>query len=160
MNNYHPMNFDPCSNCVYSKNNINMMNTYASNMPMVPQKQEHLTAMEPLEMLYPEIYHKLYPLIRQHCDMKEQEHNMMYTPCKDDIDKMAEDICMKIDTDIEVEVKEKKHHHHRQSEIIEDSRSRKRPKRYGSNQMLNDLVKILLIRELIGRRRPHHYWGY
>lgn len=96
-----------------------------------------------LERMYPEVYRVVYPMVCFACDnirtpvVTEEMVDMM----TDDIyDRVEAD--GRINVDISVEV--------RNNEEMQGSRQR-RPRR--RNRFLRDLIRILLLRELLRRRR-------
>lgn len=122
-----------------------MMNMCGGCMPIMKaqkgckSKKEH-DEDEELKKMYPKIYYKMYPMIKSHCDMMEAKHGKMYCPKKDEIDRICEDICdkcEKCDND----------------DDDKDDDDMKRRSHYGRRPFIRDLSRILLIRELFGRRR-------
>lgn len=115
-----------------------------------------------LELMYPDLYKKIYPLVCKECknltsplteDVLENMTNNVYNSIEIDF---------KFETSTKVEVKreESKNNNMRETE----SRQR-RPQ----NDILRDLIRILILRELLGRdhirppfprRRPMMPMGY
>lgn len=129
-----------------------------------------------LEMMYPKVYFKAMPMIKHHCDMMEAKHGMMYCPTKEEMDKVKDDIYEKLDKEMDDDDEHEHHHEHHHDEDCECKRDndavqndadvygdRRRP-RYGRGNAIKDLLGILLINELLGRRRgynnPYYGWGY
>ena len=94
-----------------------------------------------LERMYPEVYRVVYPMVCFACD------NIRTPVTEPMLDTMADDIYDRVEADgrinidISVEVRDG----------IENREDRqRRPRR--RNRFLRDLIRILLLRELIGRR--------
>ena len=102
------------------------------------------TCTDDLERMYPETYRVIYPIVCFACDnirtpVTEETVNMM----TDDIyDRVEADGRIKIDISVEV----------RNDDETQENRQRMPRRR---NRFLRDLIRILLLRELIRRRRPH-----
>ncbi|EDU38249.1 hypothetical protein CLOSPO_01110 [Clostridium sporogenes ATCC 15579] len=93
-----------------------------------------------LKCLYPRIYFKVYPLVKRHCDMMEREKGKNYCPCE----KEMADACKEI-------YKRIKH------ELDDDDDDYTRQRRYRRRHAINDLIRIILIGELFGRRRRRRH---
>jgi hypothetical protein len=125
-----------------------MMNMpmYGYPMPMLEDDDDDL------RKLYPTIYTRMYPIVRHHGDMMESKYGPMYSPTKDEMERICKQICDKYedyhddDDDDDDDRNED-----------EDIRQRRRRRRRRSNE---DLIRILLIRDLLGRRRRRHDYGY
>lgn len=105
-----------------------------------------------LERMYPKIYHKVRPLIIMHCDDFERKHGCMCCPSHKELDDACDHIYKNI----------KKH-----LDKMHDKDHEKcyRQRGYDRRSSLNDLFRILLIGELLGRRRRHRrrrrpHYGY
>ncbi|WP_102401242.1 hypothetical protein [Haloimpatiens massiliensis] len=130
-----------------------MYNCYWPCMPYMNMYDDH----EDLRRMYPRIYHKIYPMVIMHCDMMERKYGWMYTPSDKDLDEACENMYENIKDHLEEMDEEYEHNDHKDYN---------RKRHYGRRRALNDLFRILLIRELIGRRRrrrrPHYghggYW--
>lgn len=94
-----------------------------------------------LERMYPEVYRVVYPMVCFACD------NIRTPVTEEMLDMMTDDIYDRVEADgrinvdISVEV--------RNNEEIQENRQR-RPRR--RNRFLRDLIRILLLRELLRRR--------
>lgn len=105
-----------------------------------------------LERMYPEIYNILYPMVKKAC---MENTRSISTSVIDDI---VDDIYRNIESDnndielninLENEVRESKEGEVKENREKEDNvENRQRPRR---NPLLNDLIRILVLRELIGR---------
>jgi hypothetical protein len=119
-------------------------------MPMehmpVPQEKDG-----DLKMLYPKIYISIYPMVKHHCDMMVSMHGKMHCPDKDEMDHMSKEIC------------EEHEKHHRDDEeddnLLNDDEYNRQRRRFHRRRGIQDLIKILFIRELLGRRHGGGYWG-
>ena len=152
---YPPMmpykdNFTDCrnQNMMNSNMNINSMNT-TSNMD--------------LESCYPEIYKIVYPMVQKKCD------SVGTSVSNDDIQNMTNEIYFALEGRAEVQLNINLGNEVRKSETtnsnmtkisekqpsvkISETSSEKRETRQ-INTGLRDLIQILLIRELLRRRRP------
>ena len=101
-----------------------------------------------LERMYPDSYRVVYPMVVSTC------RNVSMPVTEDMIDRMTDDIYDRavadgrINVDISVEL-----------ETREDSKEEDRqminrpPRRRRRNRFFRDLIRILLLRELIGRRQ-------
>lgn len=121
---------------------------YNYNWPCMPYM--NMYDDDDLERMYPEIYHRAYPMVMMHCDRMEGKYGLMFSPSNKDLDDACEDMYENIKDYLE--------------DMEEKDYDRQRP--YDRRRSVNDLFRILLIRELLGRRRrrrrrrrPHHgYW--
>lgn len=94
-----------------------------------------------LENSYPEIYKIVYPMITKKCE-NVRESNIT----KDDIENMTDEIYYALESRNETQVNIKKRPEVKVSETTGEKRQ--------LNGGLRDLIQILLIRELLNRRRP------
>ena len=94
-----------------------------------------------LENSYPEIYKIVYPMVTKKCE-NVRESNIT----KDDIENMTDEIYYALESKNETQVNIKKRPEVKVSETTGDKRQ--------LNGGLRDLIQILLIRELLNRRRP------
>lgn len=100
-----------------------------------------------LERMYPEVYRVVYPMVCRMCD------NVSMPVTETMLDSMTDDIYDRVEADgrinIEVEVQLRD-----SDSDSSESRQMSRPRPRRRNRFLRDLIRILLIRELLGRRRP------
>jgi hypothetical protein len=142
---------NPCKHCENFEHCMSMMNMpmYGYYMPMVEEDDD-------LKKLYPRSYTRMYPLVKQHCDMMESKYGTMYCPSKDEMEHICKEICDKYEGHYKDDDDEDDDH--RNDAEDDDMRQRRRRHRRRSNE---DLIKILLIRDLLGRRRRRrHNYGY
>jgi len=97
-----------------------------------------------LMKLYPKIYFIINPMVEYHCHMMEVMHGAMHRPSKDEMERMCKEICDKYE----------EHHKHDDKDNCKDNDMRQRG-RYSRRRGISDLARILIIRNLIGRRRRH-----
>lgn len=96
-----------------------------------------------LERMYPEMYYKIYPMIKMHCDRIERKCGWMESPTDKDLDEACEDMYENIKDYLEEMDEYDK----------DDDNYYSRQYSYGRRRPMNDFFRILLIRELLGRRR-------
>lgn len=123
----------------YMRSLIGYPNMRAS---MSPTMFSMNTSSDDLERMYPEVYRVVYPMVCFACD------NIRTPVTEEMVDMMTDDIYDRVEADgrinidISVEV--------RNDEETQENRQR-RPRR--RNRFLRDLIRILLLRELLRRRR-------
>jgi len=99
-----------------------------------------------LKKMYPKIYVMIFPMVKKHCDMIESRYGAMYCPGTDEMDRICTEICDKCEGDYMDEDCDRSDD--------EDMRQRRRRGRRGT---IRDLTRILLIKDLIGRRRRRRF---
>ncbi|MBQ2836038.1 MAG: hypothetical protein IJE68_04320 [Clostridia bacterium] len=127
--------------------NMNTGMNMEMNMGMNPFMNINMdTSSEDLERMYPESYKVVYPMVCSACD------NIRTPVTEEMIDMMTDDIYDRaeadgrINIDISVEVRDSES----SSESSQENRQR-RPRR--RNRFFRDLIRVLLLRELLRRRR-------
>lgn len=122
--------------------------TYLSN----PSRYYYPTTLETsaseMDEMYPEIYHKVYPMVKTACG----NHHGEIT--KDTIEKITMEIFAKLG-EIEIGAKvtvQNRNPENRTMVRQEENRNRSEDPRY--HRTLKDLIKILVLRELFPSRRP------
>lgn len=132
----------------YMRNTLGFSNTNCPNMYMNTQNPYQTTfqVTDNLERMYPETYRIIYPMIVSSC-------NMISMPITEEmIDRMTDDIYdraiadSRINVDINVEVETRDDN----SKQTSDESRQRRPRR---NPIFRDLIRILLLREILGRRQ-------
>ncbi len=132
----------------YEWNCMPYMNTYMQMMDMPNYCYPMATMPEQqLESMYPKVYIIIFPVVQRHCDMMDMQYGMMYVPTCEQLDSMTESIVKIVSQDVEMT-------------ITKGEREEERQLGLGGRRLLRDLVTILLLRELIRRRRPYGYAGY
>lgn len=112
----------PTQQPIYSQNNFMPNNTIKENLE--------------LEKYYPEIYKKIYPMIKKVCT--EMKENLT----KENLEKIAEEIYLSF---------ENEENRNATSKARPESREENRSK---NTLTLKDLIKILIIREILGNSKP------
>ena len=104
------------------------------------------TYSEDLERMYPEVYRVVLPMVRSTCD------NIRTPVTEEMVDMMTDDIYDRVEADgrINIDISVEVRNDESNNENAQENRQR-RPRR--RNRFLRDLIRILLLRELIGRRR-------
>lgn len=149
-----------------NKNVMPMQNMPTNIMPM-PNMDAKIMPIEDkdLEGLYPKIYFSIIPMVRMHCDKLEGKYGEGVCPSKKEMEDIVEEISGKLEKDMDEDnekCKKNKKDKCREDEYInineEDVRQRRR---YGRRHLLKDLIGVLLVEELLGRRRRRRpYYGY
>ena len=103
--------------------------------PMVTMPEQQL------EKMYPRVYYVVYPVVTQHCDMMDSKYGNMYIPEAKEVERMIDDIYVKVETDVTVAVRE------------DSKESDDRQLGLGGRGLLRGLIGVLLIRDLLRRRR-------
>ena len=114
--------------------NIPMGNMPIMNMPMMEEDED-------LKKMYPKMYIRIYPMVRAHCDMMESMYGTMYCPSKEHMDHICKDVCDKYE----------KHRESEDDDCNDDNDMRQR-RQLGRRGPINDLIRILFIRDLLGRK--------
>ncbi|OOO62419.1 hypothetical protein [Clostridium tepidum] len=119
------------------------------NQTMIPIKHNYLNNIkgndEDLKNLYPKIYFKIYPLVKEHCDIIEKEKGENHCPSKKEVDTVCKKIYEKIKPQLDDDDEYKDFY---------------RQHRYRRRHAVRDIIGILLINELLGRRRKRRYYNY
>lgn len=135
---------DYMRNVLGYRTNMNSSNMYMNNQ--TPYQNMYL-ATNSLEKMYPDTYRIVYPMVVSACNMV----NMPIT--EEMLDRMIDDIYdraiadSRINIDINIEIESREDNDSRQ--LSDESRQR-RPRR--RNRFFRDLIRILLLRELLGRK--------
>jgi hypothetical protein len=111
--------------------------------PMMEMPQEELEAM------YPRVYRIIYPHVKYQCDMFDSKNGMM-NPTREQVEAMVDDIQRKVEPEVDME-------------INLPTEEAERQFGFGGRRLFRDLVSILLLRQLLRRRRrpfPYGYPGY
>jgi len=127
----------------YMRNVLGYSNMNCCNMCPTPYSNANMFQFSnDLERMYPDTYRVIYPMVVSAC-------NMVSMPLTEEmLDRMTDDIYdraemdSRINIDINVEI---------ESRQDSESRQQRRPRRR-RNRFLRDLIRILILRELFGRR--------
>jgi hypothetical protein len=120
---------------------MQMMGSPNNTCPMMEMHQEQMEAM------YPRVYNIIYPHVRNQCDMFDNQHGLMNSPTNEQLNEMVDNITNTVEHEVDMEVNK-------------SVTAGERQLGFGGRRLLRDLVSILLIRQLIGRRRPPFYSPY
>jgi len=167
---------NPCNHCENLEHCRSMMDMPMNNMPMtdmpmmkMPMENMSMPQVDDnndLKMLYPEIYVKMYPMVAHHCDMMVAMYGTMYCPSKDEMEHISEQLCDKYEENYRYDYEdEDNEYEYEYDNLMSDNdmrQRRRRRRRPGRRNTLQNLVKVLLIGELIGRRgrSPIYNYGY
>ena len=115
----------------------------------IPSQMYPVAALpeQQLESMYPRIYFIIYPAVIRCCDMMDATHGSMYAPKPEDVEHMVDDIYGTVEADVEAAVKQ------------ESGTSAERQFGFGGRPLLRGLIGILLLRELL-RRRRRPFFGF
>ena len=149
MDNMNPMvmtNMHNMNNMGINSMNMNTMGNMSMNNMGINMSND-----DDIERLYPEVYRVVYPMVCSSCDRMQFPgttiNDEMVTRMTNDIyDQVEADGRIKIEVNVTTEVRETSNN---SSDSSIETRQRKRPR----NRFLNDLIRILLLRELSRRRR-------
>ena len=104
---------------------------------------------DPVETMYPEIYYKMYPMVANRAERYLMENGPYHNPTKEYLGGMVQEIVDGVnyhDQDLDIDYRQ-----------------------FDARDLLTGLATVLLVRELVDRRRPfhrrrphygHHYGGY
>lgn len=158
---YGRMNENYNSSMCYDNQNMELLNSSSLNMNMNNSLMENNLMATNIEECYPEIYKLIYPMVRKICTQNAE-------PLTEDLlNRMTQEIYSNIEAENIVNLNiniensivgnsQKVENRELKKETKEENKeNRNIPNR--RNYLLNDLIKILLIRELTGRpgRRPN-----
>lgn len=128
------------------------INPYESNMQDYRNQNTDVSLNKDLESCYPEIYKIVYPMITTKCD------NVRSTVTRDDIENMTDEIYYALEgrneVKLNVNVTNEVRNLDKKPEVKLNETSGEKRETRQINRNLRDLIQILLIRELLMRRRP------
>ena len=116
-----------------------VMGVQAQQNPMLTMTEQQL------ENMYPNVYHIVNPVVEKHCDELEMKYGKMYCPTKEQVEAITDNIVKEVEADVTAAIEKEGG----QAEIQLG---------FGGRRLLRNLVGILLIRNLLGRRR--HPFGF
>lgn len=115
----------------------------------IPNQMAPMVAMpeQQLEAMYPDEYHIIYPAVKSHCDAMNTTYGIEHIPTPEQMKAMVEDIVQKVEKDVET--------------VVKKGAGAEGDRQFGfpARRLLGGLAGILLIRELIDRRRFPYYGG-
>ena len=130
----------------YMRSLIGYPNMRASMPPSMFSYSNMETYSDDLERMYPEVYRVVYPMVCFACD------NIRTPVTEEMIDMMTDDIYDRVEADgrINIDISVEVRNDQANNGEMQESRQR-RPRR--RNRFLRDLIRILLLRELLRRRQ-------
>lgn len=141
----------PYSDYMEYMRKMNMPMQYSPMMEM-PQEQ--------LESMYPRCYFIIYPEVYRHCDMLCANYGTMCNPSRRQIEAIVDDIDNRVGADVDADYQDD------DNDKDKDDDNRQFGMGFGvgpfggRRRFRRDLIRILLLRELFRRRRPHHHGGF
>lgn len=102
--------------------------------PMIEEEDE-----QDLAVLYPELYHRVMPWVMYYGDQIEIRYGAMYTPTRDEVERITDDIYDRLEMDMNIDEYDEN-----------EAEFRQRPRR---RRPVRDLIRILHLRDLHRRRR-------
>jgi len=93
-----------------------------------------------LENMYPNIYNIVNPVVENHCDNICMKYGTMNTPTKEYLETTTDNILAEVEPQVT-------------AEIEKETGAGERQFGFGGRRLLRSLIGILLIRNLLGRRR-------
>ncbi len=120
-----------------------MQNFYQASpqMTSMPMQQYPMAAMpqQQLESMYPRSYHIIKPAVESMCDRMVASNGQMYTPTREQLEAMIDEIYGRVEADV--------------SNAVKENRDEERQFFGGGRRIFRDFIGALLITSLIGRRR-------
>lgn len=130
-----------------------MQDTFATNDYYIMQNNNDSMNNSNLNEMFPDMYKKVYPLVCKECSMNTMPvTNEILEQMTDNVLNQI-DIDLKIQTNVKIETRKEDLKNGRMQEI-----NSRREDRAPQNNVLRDLIKILILRELLDRfpNRPPH----
>ncbi len=122
------------------RNCMQMMNVPSQYSPMMEMPQDQLMGM------FPRCYHIIMPEVGRMCDRMCAQYGPMFNPSRQMLDSMVDDIDNRVGADVDMDYQDFEGCENRQFGFGGFGGGRRRFRR--------DLISILLLRELLRRRRP------
>ncbi|APH14920.1 hypothetical protein NPD5_1655 [Clostridium sporogenes] len=124
--------YNPCFMCIpvpiYLRDTHSMVPMRCCYENKIKENEDNLKS------LYPKIYFKIYPLVKEHCEIMKKEKGKEYCPSEKEVDTVCKEIYKRI-----------------KPELDDDEDDYTRQRRYRRRHAINDLIRIILISELLGR---------
>lgn len=154
-----------CEECNHNHNNHNHHNHNHHNYCKVCKHYGHCMPImnmtmcgkqmyesdEDLKCMYPMTYICIHPMVKHHCDMMESMYGTMHCPNKGEMDNMCKDVC---------DMYEKHYRNVEDDFNRDDSEEMRQRRQFDRREGIRDLTRILLIRDLIGRRRRRRMFDH
>ncbi len=162
----------------------NWSNKPYMQMMNLPQQYEPMMEMpqEQLESMFPRCYYIIYPEVCRHCDRMIAKKGTMFTPSREQLEEIVDDIDNRVGQDVEAEYEDDDENQNLESYNYQKDNDydyqEMEPYHYGKEKddrqfgffgggfgrrrrFRRDLISIILLRELLRRRRrPHHGFGF
>lgn len=109
-------------------------------MAMPAQQTNPMSVMadNQLESMYPNVYNIVNPVVEGHCNNMNMQFGTMHNPTNEQLEAMTDDIMKKVEPEV--------------TKALEKE-SGERQLGFGGRRLLRNLIGILLIRNLLDRRR-------
>lgn len=121
-------------------------NQYNPVMGVQDQYNPMLTMPEQqLENMYPNIYNIVNPVVEKHCDNMEMKYGKMHCPTKEQVEAITDNVLSEVEGNVEAAIKK-------------EAGQAERQFGFGGRPILRGLIGILLIRNLLRRRRPFGFF--
>ena len=150
-NTYEPSTYENCGMNYEPRYGLEMVENYpySYNPNYIQGNTQSRNITQELEDCYPEIYKVVYPMVRKVC-----AKNNYRGYSKNEVDRMVEEVYSSIEANDAVELNITLNNDVRgkstdDKKEYEENRGEKRQIR--RNNGLNDLIRILILRELLGR---------
>ncbi|MTI82664.1 MAG: hypothetical protein FH756_01940 [Firmicutes bacterium] len=100
---------------------------------------QYQTNYEPLDRMYPDVYYRCYPYVKQACEMYDNPDNPGFYPypTRVAVEQMTEYVFQRVDA---------------------GDYTQSMDRQYYGGGILRPLIGILVIRELLRRRGPYYYY--
>lgn len=128
--------------------------------PMIEEEDE-----PDLAMLYPDVYHRIMPMVRYHGDQMEMRYGAMYRPTSEELERITDDIYDRLGNEMNLDEYDDYDEDESDNELRgyyrnNEEETRQRPRR--RRRFLRNFISVLFLRDLHRRRRrrrrrrPHH----
>lgn len=142
----------------WSCNYLQQMNMPQKYAPMMEMPQEQL------ESMYPRCYYIIHPEVRRHVDNFTSANGQMATPTRRQMDEMIDNIDNTVGDNVDQDYRDDDEYETGYGYDNYDERQfggfGGGFPGHGRRRFRRDLISILLLRELLGRRRPHYGYGW
>lgn len=142
----HYSNYDDYMNTILGYSNFNANVNYTNRSMSTTPCQDMCSHYDNLERLYPEVYKVIYPIIFSVCS----HVNLPIT--EEMLQSMTDNVYDQVEKDgrINIEVYVNMKSTENDTSVSETTRQPMMP--HHRNRFFNDFIRILLLRELLGRR--------
>lgn len=112
---------------------------------------------EQLERMYPQIYYIVNPVVVRQCDRMDDTYGMDYTPTREELERITDEIILNIDAMVRIEMPEGSRSDPCGNPDGNPNRNPNGNPDGNPDGFLRGLVGVLLIRELLDRRRSRRF---